>query len=298
MDRFDAMRLFTRIVDRRSFTLAADDLGLPRSTVTGAVKQLERRLGVQLLRRTTRHVAPTLDGQAYYHRCLSILADLDDAEGAFAGARPKGVVRADVHGTLARAFILPHLPRFLDLYPDITLHMTEGDRLVDVVREGVDCVVRAGSPHDDQMVVRLLAHLECATLASPAYLSRHGCPNRLDDLAGQHCMVGFSSASGAGLWPLEFVIDGMTRTITLPAALTVNGAESYVAAAGMGLGVIQVPRYHVADAMAAGQLVELFPQTPPPPMGVWLMYPPNRQLSPRVRVFMDWLAECFMPATL
>jgi DNA-binding transcriptional LysR family regulator len=104
MDRFDAMRVFTRIVERRSFGRAADDLGLPRSSVTDAVKGLEARLGVRLLLRTTRQVSPTLDGEAYYQRCLSLIADLEDAEGAFVGAKPSGLIRIDVHGTLARYF--------------------------------------------------------------------------------------------------------------------------------------------------------------------------------------------------
>lgn len=125
MDRFDAMRVFCRVVERRSFTLAAEDTGLPRSTVTDAVKQLEARLGVRLLQRTTRHVSPTLDGEAYYQRCLSILADIEDAEGAFAGAKPKGPLRVDVHGTLARHFVLPSLPSFLETYPEIEFYMSE-----------------------------------------------------------------------------------------------------------------------------------------------------------------------------
>jgi DNA-binding transcriptional LysR family regulator len=146
MDRFDAMRVFSRVVERRSFTAAAEDTGLPRSTVTDAVKQLEARLGVRLLQRTTRHVSPTLDGEAYYQRCLTILSDIEDAEGAFAGAKPKGMLRVDVHGTLARHFVLPSLPSFLEAYPDIEFYMSEGDRLVDLVREGIDCVLRVGTP--------------------------------------------------------------------------------------------------------------------------------------------------------
>src|ERR1700716_3970092 len=123
LDRFDAMRVFTRVVERRSFTLAAEDTGVPRSTVTDAVKQLEARLGVRLLQRTTRQVSPTLDGSAYYQRCLSILADIEEAEGAFAGAKPKGLLRGDVHGTLARHFMLPGLPAFLETFPDIEFLM-------------------------------------------------------------------------------------------------------------------------------------------------------------------------------
>src|SRR6202163_527151 len=140
MDRFDAMRVFTRVVERRSFTQAAEYLGLPRSPVTDAVKQLEARLGVRLLERTTRQVRPTLDGEAYHRRCLSLISDVEEAEAAFGGAKPKGLLRVDVHGTLARHFVLPRLPDFLAEYPEIELYMSEGDRLVDLVREGIDCV--------------------------------------------------------------------------------------------------------------------------------------------------------------
>src|SRR5271155_1577402 len=197
MDRFDAMRVFTRVVERRSFTLAAEDLGLPRSTVTDAVKQLEARLGVLLLQRTTRHVSPTLDGEAYHRRCLGLLADLEDAEAAFGGAKPQGLLRVDVHGTLARHFVLPALPGFLAEYPGIELYMSEGDRLVDLIREGIDCVLRVGDLKDSDMIARRIAMLEEITCAAPAYIDRFGQPASVDDL-DRHLMVGFhSSGSGA-----------------------------------------------------------------------------------------------------
>src|SRR5262245_5009352 len=133
------MRLFVRIAERRSFTLAAQDIGIPRSTVTQAIKQLEERLGVRLLQRNTRNVSPTLDGEAYYRRCLAIIADIEDAEGAFSGARPRGLLRIEVQGTLARHFLMPGLPGFLADYPGIELSISETERWVDVIREGVDC---------------------------------------------------------------------------------------------------------------------------------------------------------------
>src|SRR5262245_34129984 len=128
MDRLQAMGVYARVVERRSFTLAAQDLGLPRSTVTDAVKQLEARLGVQLLVRTTRHVRPTLDGEAYHRRCRDVLADIEDVEASFSGAKPKGQLRIDVQGTLLRHFLLPRVAQFLETYPDISLHIGEGDR--------------------------------------------------------------------------------------------------------------------------------------------------------------------------
>lgn len=292
MDRFDAMRVFSRVVERRSFTAAAEDTGLPRSTVTDAVKQLEARLGVRLLQRTTRHVSPTLDGEAYYQRCLSILADIEDAEAAFAGAKPKGLLRVDVHGTLARHFVLPNLPSFLETYPDIELYMSEGDRLVDLVREGIDCVLRVGTPQDSDMVARRVAMLEEITLASPAYLEKYGTPDHPDRLEG-HRMVGFHSSATGSLVPLEFLVDGAIRNVVLPATLSVNAAESFHAAARLGLGIIQVPRYHAERYVHSGELVHILKDFPLTKTPVSLLYPRNRQLSPRVRVFIDWLVTVF-----
>src|SRR6266404_4827783 len=213
MDRFDAMRVFTRIVERRSFTQAADDLGLPRSSVTDAVKGLEARLGVPLLQRTTRQVSPTLDGEAYYQRCVSLIADMEDAEGAFVGAKPSGLVRIDVHGTQARYFLLPGLPRFRELYPDIRLHIGEAHQPLDMIREGFDCILRAGDLADSPLIKRRLATLERGTFASPDYLSRCGTPRTPDDLEG-HERVGLLSPDTREIAPLAFCAAGKVRQVT------------------------------------------------------------------------------------
>jgi DNA-binding transcriptional LysR family regulator len=292
MDRLDVMLLYTRIVDRRSFTLAAQDLEVPRSTATQVIKELETRLGVRLLQRTTRSVRSTLDGEAYYQRCVAILGEIEDAESAFRDAKPRGLLRVDVHGTLARHFVLPALPAFLAEYPDLQLQMSEGDRLVDLVREGIDCVLRVGDLQDGAMIGRRVAMLSEVTCASPAYLARHGVPATLADL-DRHVAVAFmSSATGAAL-PLEFTVEGTLRNLILPATVTVAAAESYVAAARLSLGVIQVPHYHVAADLAAGTLIEILAQHRPSPTPVALLYPHRRQLSLRVRVFIDWLAREF-----
>ena len=292
MDRFEAMRVFTRVVERRSFTLAAQDLGLPRSTVTDAVKRLEARLGVRLLERTTRHVSPTLDGEAFHRRCLALIADLEDAEGAFGGAKPKGLLRVDVHGTLARHFVLPRLPAFLAEYPEIALLMSEGDRLVDLVREGIDCVLRVGDLQDSDMIARRVAMLEEITCAAPAYIDRFGMPSRIEALDG-HRMVGFRSSATGTLMPLEFTVDGALRHVTLPASVCVDGAETLVAAGRLGLGLIQAPRYHLESDLESGALVPVLAAFPPSPTPVSLLYLRSRQLSPRVRVFVDWLVRAF-----
>ncbi len=292
MDKLDAMRLFARIVDRRSFTLAAQDLDLPRSTVTEVIKQLEARLGVRLLERTTRQVRPTLDGEAYYQRCLGILAEIEEAEAAFTGARPAGLLRVDVHSVLARHFMLPGLPDFLARYPGIQLRIGEGDRYVDLVREGVDCVLRVGKPSDSSMIGRQIALLPEGTYASPGYLERHGTPSTPDDLAGHHMVAFVSSATGSVL-PLEFSQGETVREVLLPHTVSVAGAEMYAATARLGLGLIQVPSYRVQDDLARGTLVEVLKDFPPTPSPVYVLYPQNRQLSPRVRVFIDWLGAEF-----
>lgn len=291
MDRLDTMQAFTRIVERRSFTQAAQDLSISRSTLTEAIKAMEARLGVRLLQRTTRSVTPTQEGEAYYHRCLSILAQVEEAD-TLAADSPRGVLKVDVHGTLARHFLLPGLPAFLEANPELDIVLSEGDRLVDLVGEGVDCVLRVGILQDSDMVARQVALLDEVTVASPDYLARHGTPQSPAALAG-HVIVGFHSSRVGHTLPLELMEEGEAHYVVLPAHVTVTGADTYRAAALQGLGIAQLPRYHVAQALSEGRLVELLPDTPPAGSPVSLLYPSNRQLSPRVRVFMDWVAAVF-----
>ena len=298
MDRFDAMRLYTRIVDLGSFTRAADDLQLPRATVTLAIQQLEKRLGTRLLQRTTRHVSPTPDGTAYYARCQRLLADLEETESAFSTTTaPRGLLRVDLQGTLARRFVLPRLGEFCTRYPGVELEIGMGDRLVDLVREGMDCVLRSGELSDSSMVARRVALLPQLTCASPAYLAARGVPDNIEALQRGHRAVNFLSTRSGKRLPRDFVVDGVVRTLQLKGTVTVNDADAYIACCEAGLGLVQVPRYRVAQQLAAGTLVELLPQWRPAPMPVSVLYPQHRQLSPRVRVFVDWLAQVMEPVS-
>ena len=289
MDRFGEMRVFLRVVERRSFRQAAAALGIPASTATDAVKRTEARLGVRLLDRTTRVVAPTLDGEAWYRRCLRIVGEVEDAEAAFRGGAPAGRLRVEAHGTLARHFLLPGLPAFLAAHPALELVLSDGDRLVDPVREGVDCAVRVGVPADSDLVARRLGLLPEITAAAPGYLARHGTPRSPDGLA-DHRSVGFlSSRTGAPL-RFAFTLAGGVVERDLRPALVATGAETMIAAARLGLGLIQAPRYHLAEDLAAGRLVEVLAGAPPPPSPVSVLYPRDRHLSPRVRPFLDWIA--------
>ena len=292
MDRFDAMRAFVRVVERRSFTLAAHDIGLPRSTVTQTIQQLEARLGVRLLQRTTRSVSTTLDGEAYYRRCLAIIDDIEDAEGAFAGARPRGSLRIEVQGTIARYFLLPGLPDFFAQYPDIDITISEGDRWVDLVREGVDAVLRFGELPDSELSMRRAGMLKRCTYAAPSYIQRFGMPKNPAELQ-DHRMIGLRRWTSGDMVPLEFIKDGGVQNIFLPATLSVTGPESYIAAVRLGLGLNQMPLFHADEDVKKGTLVPVLTDYPPPPAPVSLLYPRNRQLSPRVRVFLDWAAGEF-----
>ncbi|MES0826767.1 LysR family transcriptional regulator [Ruegeria sp. SCP11] len=292
IDRLETMRLFVRVLERGSFTKAAADLNIPRSTASEAIQRLERDLGSRLLDRTTRHVAPTPDGQAYYQRCASILADIEEAEGALRGHEPSGLLRIDAPGTLTRVFLLPHLTDFLAKYPKITLQLGQTERLVDLVREGVDCVIRAGIPDDSGMITRHLTDLPEITCASPEYLAKFGTPKSVDDLKG-HQMVGFvSSRTGAAL-PLEFKVGDKIQDVTLPALVTANDADTVHHLIRDGFGIGQAPKYRFLEDLEDGRLVEVLPDTPPSPTPLAAFYPQNRQLSPRVRVFLDWIVRIF-----
>jgi DNA-binding transcriptional LysR family regulator len=188
--------------------------------------------------------------------------------------------------------LVPELSRFLSQYPDLTLYIGEGDRLVDLVREGVDCVIRAGELRDTSMVGRRIALMEEVTVASPAYLRAHGTPRSLADLDG-HRMVGFVSSAAGHVLPLEFIVKGRVETVTLPVTINVTGGETAIVLARLGFGLTQTPRYHVLHDLKARRLVEVLPNHPPSPTPLTVLYPQSRGLSPRVRVFIDWVASLF-----
>jgi DNA-binding transcriptional LysR family regulator len=294
MDRFEALRLFTRIVELGSFTRAAGALEIPRATATHTIKELEARLGARLLERTTRQVRPTLDGQAYYERCVQLLADLEEAEDSLrnVAADPRGTLRLDIHGTHAAQIVLPRIGEFRRRYPRIRLAISSGDRLVDLVREGVDCVIRAGAPKDSSLHARRLALMPQVLCASPDYLQRFGTPRHPDELAG-HQEVGFFSSDHNVRYPLELTVDGALREYALDSAVAVNDAENYVICALSSCGLVQLPRYHIEEHLRRGRLVEVLADYPSPPLPISALYPHHRQLSVRVRVFIDWVAQLY-----
>lgn len=290
MDKFHAMQVFIAVVERGGFTRAAEHLQLPRASVTLSIQQLETHLGARLLQRTTRQVNTTADGDAYYQRCVRLLADLEETESVFSHSQlnPRGKLKLNLQGSIGTAFVIPALPEFSAKYPLIELEIGMGDRLVDLVREGVDCVLRGGELRDSSMIARRVALMTQITCASSGYLAKHGMPRTLDDLAQHQAVNYFSSVTGRSV-DFEFMAGEKKHLLAMKGGMAVNDADAYVASAAAGYGLIQVPRYHVAAQLATGSMKEVLPDRRPPPMPASILYPHHRQLSPRVRVFVEWL---------
>jgi DNA-binding transcriptional LysR family regulator len=300
MHSIDAMRMFMRVAELASFTQAADSLGLPKSSVSTALQRLEAELATQLLHRTTRRVRLTADGQQFYERCRDLLADLDDVQRMFqrSDASLNGRLRVDMPGGLARYLVIPALPAFMAAHPQLQLELSSTDRRVDLVREGFDCVVRVGTVADSSLVARPLGAFDMLNCASPAYLQAHGTPQTLDALAG-HRLIHYASTFGGAADGWEYRgEDGRYRDVPMAGALVVNNAEAYQAACLAGLGLIQAPASGLRALLDSGALIEVLPQYRAEPMPVTLLYPQRRNLSRRVRAFMDWLEQTLRPFLL
>ncbi|MGO4740987.1 LysR family transcriptional regulator [Bosea sp. 2KB_26] len=292
MDRIDLFRTFARVVECSSFTRAADTLGLPRSSVSAAIIELEGRVGARLLHRTTRRVSPTQDGTAFYERCLRVIADVEETEELFRQSTvgPAGKLRIDVPGRIGRLIIAPALPEFLALYPQLDIELRVTDRAVNLVEENVDCVLRVGPLSDSGLVARKVGDLPLINVASPRYLAAHGLPQQPGDLVA-HLAVNYASPATGRIEDWEWIEGGELRTLPMRARVTVNSAEAYIACCLAGLGLIQIPAYDVQLHLNAGELVEVMPNHRAAPMPMTLLYPHRQYLARRLQVFADWLFQ-------
>ena len=293
MDRFDAMLAFALVVETRSFTHAAQTLHMSKTTVTQLVQQLEARLRVKLLNRTTRKVNVTADGAAYYERVVRLLADMDDAEISLtqASRAPRGRLRVDVPSPLARMILAPAFPAFHARYPDIQVHMGVSDRMVDLIDENVDCVLRGGEPGDPSLA-RHVGDLGIGLYAAPAYLARVGRPAHPRELeAAPHQIVGFLRSSTGRTLPCT-LRRGEERVQVLGRyAIAMDDGNAYLAAGVACLGALWLPRYMAAPHLACGELAPLFEDWSIEPMPLYIAFPPNRHMGARLRVFIDWVVE-------
>jgi DNA-binding transcriptional LysR family regulator len=290
------LRIFAKVAELASFSRAAEQLGCPKASVSTAVQQLEAQVGTQLLHRTTRVVRLTDDGLQFLERCNALLASAEQLQTLFTQAPGslRGRLRVDLPMMLAREQVLPRLPEFLAAHPQIELGLSTTDRLVDVVQEGFDCVLRVGPLGDSGLVARRIGALRMVNCASPAYLHAHGLPQALADL-DRHRLVHYAgglSAAGAG-W--EYHDGERWRLRPMRCSLVVNGTDAYQAACVAGLGLIQVPAHGVRARVERGELVEVLPQHTAAPLPVSLLVPQRRHLPRRVQVFMAWLAGVLQP---
>lgn len=288
------MQVFVRVVEANGFTRAAESLHMPKASVTTLIQQLEQRLGVKLLNRTTRHVSVTADGAAYYERCVRILADIDETEQTLGSVRraPAGRLRVDVPASAGRRLFAPRLPEFFARYPDIRLEMGCTDRPIDLLEEGVDCVVRGGTLPDSGYVARRVGELAQITCATPAYLAQFGTPRTPQDLL-EHRNVNYFSSKTGRILEFDFARKGESLAFEVPGVVAVNDGDAYFALGLTGLGIMQVPYVQAEDALARGELVQVLADWQVAPIPVHVLYPQNRHLSNKVRVFVDWVAEVF-----
>ena len=264
---------------------------MPKASASNAVQQLENRLGVRLLHRTTRKVVLTHDGQAFYERCKDALSDMDELQTMFQLQTPnalKGRVRLDMSTVVARQAVLPRRPELLQQHPQLQVEISSTERRVDLVREGFDCVVRAGKVTEPGLIARPVGALRMANCVSPGYAARCGLPQSIDDLA-RHTLVHYAATLGVKTTGFEYLEQGAEIALPMQGAITVNNAEAYQAACLAGLGLIQVPFVGVRELIDQGRLLEVLPRWPAPPMPLSLVYANRRNLSTRVRYVMDWL---------
>jgi LysR family transcriptional regulator, regulator for bpeEF and oprC len=294
MNKLQAMQVFVRVVETGAMTRAADSLQIPKATATTLIQQLEADLGVKLLNRTTRSVSVTTDGAAYYPRCVAILAQIHDTEESLAHrhAAPGGRLRVDVPTLLARWVLVPALPGFFARYPDIDLALGCSERRADLIEEGIDCAVWSGELEDSTLIARRVGLLYFGTCASPSYLAAHGQPHHPDELASHRCINHFSPRTGK-IFDWVFAKNGARIQTALRGHVALDDENSYLAAAEAGLGVAQIPAFVLKEALEHGTLELVLGDWFPEPAPLHVVYPQNRHLSSKIRVFVDWVAELF-----
>ncbi len=294
MDRFNAMKVFTRVVESGSFVKAGESLQLATPQVSRTVQALETHLGARLLNRTTRSISLTEDGEAYYERCIRVLADVEEMEAELTHAKlnPQGTVKVNLPSLIAKTVIIPALPEFFATYPDIQVQMGLSDRQVDIVEEGVDCVIRTGELEDSGLVARRIGNLPRVACAAPSYLEKYGEPKTLEDLR-EHVAVNYVSSNTGRIRTWDFLVDGKIETIEMRGVIAVNEVDSYVTCGLHGLGLLKGAVFPLAPYLESGALHEILKNYSSPPRPISIMYPRNRHLPRKVRVFTDWVADLF-----
>lgn len=290
------MTAFVRTVELGGFSTAARDLGLTPSAISKLVTRLEDRLGVRLLNRTTRRLALTPEGEAYFQRSQRILSDILEAENEVASfrAQPRGLLRVNVGTAFGMHQLAPALPDFLARHPEMRVELTITDRVVDVIEEGADIAIRLGTLGDSSLVARKICDLERVVCASPEYLKRHGTPRKPEDLLAHNCLS-VDYAPNLRRWPFE-TREGV-KHLEVTGNVSANNADALLALALLGVGIIRLSDAMVGEALAQGRLVPLLADVHhSEPLPLHAVYPQGRHRSPRVSAMVEFLVERFAGA--
>ncbi|MBX4959534.1 LysR family transcriptional regulator [Rhizobium lentis] len=295
MDQLGAIRAFVRVVEAGSFAKAADTMGAPRSTVSKLVQDLEASLSLKLFERTTRSVTVTPEGVAYYERAIRLIADFDEMNNEATRGRlaTRGKLRVDVGGTFANAILIPRLPEFYALYPEIELHLGVTERQADIVEEGIDCVIRAGDLPSASLVARKLCSVEIVTCATPSYLEKHGVPASPSDLQRDHIFVQYFFARSLKAAPVRLMNGDEKIEIYSPIKLSTSDATAHLHGILAGLGIGQTFEFLARPHIARGALVPIMNDWAPPRYPVHIARPAGRFPSLKYQVFSDWVAGVF-----
>lgn len=290
MDKYSSMKIFVKIAELQSFTKAAEILNIPKATATTAVQELEYTAQVKLLNRTTRRVNLTTEGLSFFERCKDILSDVDEMESMFQvnNKNIKGKIRIDMTTVIARDIVVPKLPLFFKLYPDIEIELLGSDRKLDLIREGIDCSIRSESSNDTGLAEHFISTLEIINVAHPSYLKKFGTPKKIEDLKN-HRLIQYVQSFGGKPQSFEYLDGEKIKEIKMKSIITVSSIDAYKAACLAGLGICQNPEPGIRDFLKKGKLIEILPNHRPQPMQLKIVYPQRRFLAKRVRAFIDWV---------
>lgn len=296
MDRIQAMKIFLRVVEANSFVRAAESLSLPASSVTGMVKALEQHLQVRLLNRTTRNLSLTPEGENYLLRCQEIIDLIEHTERSLTSAKqaPQGRLRVDMPSGIAHAVVLPQLRDFQHRYPNIYLNIGVNDRQIDLIQDGVDCVIRTGALEDSALVARRIGQLQWVTCAAPTYLARFGTPTQLEDLT-RHQSIHYFSNTARHAGDFHFLNNNASVTLTLDGAIATNETELYIKLCRDGFGLAQMAEVLIADRLQSAELVEVLAEFRPATVPISLVYPHQKFISPTLHAFTNWITGLFLP---
>jgi LysR family transcriptional regulator for bpeEF and oprC len=292
MDRLHGVLVFLSVVETRSFSETARGLGVSTSAVSAAVARLEQKLAVRLLNRTTRRVVPTPEGLEFYQRCKQIVADLEQAETAVgrSGQQPSGRLRIGMPAALGRMWVIPHLPDFVQAFPSVSLEIVIGDFLTASDREGLDAAIQVGELPSSRMIVRKLASADYVVCGAPGYITLRGRPQKPSDLK-DHICIAYRRPRNGQIRNWRF--GRGESSVTPGGSLTFNGGEALIAAASAGLGLIQVAEYYARPGLESGALVQVLPGYKVKAYDISVVFQQRKSIAPRLRVFIDFLAELF-----